>query len=246
MLTTQKRLRLGPQISQKSAWANYSKIKVQLKQKKEGKSWIGGAKYAAKEYISPPSKISGVAFHIFRINMSQAGFEPGVCRVTVFEDCEVTALTTQPLRLDKEAKTVLMRHNKLLFWMPRVCLAEIKDIKLSRGEICLANFIPPVIGASQGCCVFWPANGCSARRLLVKIDFLMLKQLFLSLTEQNKHKIKRKPQFWRKKRLLKQLWQPKLQTFLKWFLVLVSVTDGRTDRQILWHHIRGYADFSFS
>ena len=59
--------------------------------------------------------MSGVTFHIFRINMSQVGFEPVVCGVTVFEDCEVTALTTQPLRLDKEAKTVLMRHNKLLF-----------------------------------------------------------------------------------------------------------------------------------
>ena len=29
-----------------------------------------------------------------------------------------------------------------------------------------------------GCCVFQPANGCSARRLLVKIIFLTLKQLF--------------------------------------------------------------------
>ena len=36
------------------------------------------------------------------------------------------------------------------------------------------------------CCVTRPANGCSANRLQVKIDFLMLKQLFLSLTEQNK------------------------------------------------------------
>ena len=44
-----------------------------------------------------------------------------------------------------------------------------------------------------GCCVFRPVNGCSACRLLVKIDFLMLKQLFPSLTEQNKQKIKGKP-----------------------------------------------------
>ena len=36
------------------------------------------------------------------------------------------------------------------------------------------------------CCVFQPANGCSARHSLVKIDFLTLKQLFLSKTEQNK------------------------------------------------------------
>ena len=36
------------------------------------------------------------------------------------------------------------------------------------------------------CCVFQPANGCSAHRLLVKIDLLTLKQLFPSLTEQNK------------------------------------------------------------
>ena len=28
------------------------------------------------------------------------------------------------------------------------------------------------------CCVFRPANGCSARCLLVEIDFLTLKQLF--------------------------------------------------------------------
>ena len=39
------------------------------------------------------------------------------------------------------------------------------------------------------CCVFRPANRCSARRLLVKIDFLTLKKLFPSLTEQNKQYI---------------------------------------------------------
>ena len=43
------------------------------------------------------------------------------------------------------------------------------------------------------CFVFQPANGCSTRRSLVKIDFLTLKQLFPSLTEQNKQKIKGKP-----------------------------------------------------
>ena len=42
------------------------------------------------------------------------------------------------------------------------------------------------------CCVFQPANGYSARCSLVEIDFLMLKQLFPSLTEQNKQKIKGK------------------------------------------------------
>ena len=31
--------------------------------KKEGKSCIGGAKYAAKKYLPPPSKMSGVTFH---------------------------------------------------------------------------------------------------------------------------------------------------------------------------------------
>ena len=36
------------------------------------------------------------------------------------------------------------------------------------------------------CCVFWPANRCSTHHSLVEIDFLMLKQLFPSLTEQNK------------------------------------------------------------
>ena len=40
------------------------------------------------------------------------------------------------------------------------------------------------------CCVFRPANRCSACRSLVEIDFLMLKQLFPSLMEQNKQKIK--------------------------------------------------------
>ena len=33
--------------------------------------------------------------------MSQAGFKPGVGRVTVIENCKATALTTQPPRLDK-------------------------------------------------------------------------------------------------------------------------------------------------
>ena len=36
-------------------------------------------------------------------------------------------------------------------------------------------------------CVFWPANRCTAHRSLVEIDFLTLKQLFLSLMKQNKH-----------------------------------------------------------
>ena len=30
----------------------------------------------------------------------------------------------------------------------------------------------------NGCCVFRPANGCSARRSLIEINFLTLKQLF--------------------------------------------------------------------
>ena len=37
----------------------------------------------------------------------------------------------------------------------------------------------------QICCVFRPTNGCSVRRLLVEIKFVMLKQLFLLQTEQN-------------------------------------------------------------
>ena len=41
----------------------------------------------------------------------------------------------------------------------------------------------------HNCCVFWPANGCSAGHSLVEIN-LMLKQLFLSLTELNKEKRK--------------------------------------------------------
>ena len=35
---------------------------MQLNKKKEGKRCIGGAKYAAKEYLPPPSKMSGVTF----------------------------------------------------------------------------------------------------------------------------------------------------------------------------------------
>ena len=50
-----------------------------------------------------------------------------------------------------------------------------------RFQLCLTNL-------ADNCCVFRPANGCSARRLLVEIDFLMLKQLFQSLMEQNKQK----------------------------------------------------------
>ena len=32
-------------------------------QEEEGKSCIGGAKYATKEYLPPPSKMSGITFH---------------------------------------------------------------------------------------------------------------------------------------------------------------------------------------
>ena len=38
------------------------------------------------------------------------------------------------------------------------------------------------------CCVFWPANWCSGCHSLVEINFLTLKQLFPSLTEQKKKK----------------------------------------------------------
>ena len=40
------------------------------------------------------------------------------------------------------------------------------------------------------CCVFQPANQCSACSRLVEIKFLMPKQLFLSLTEENIEKRK--------------------------------------------------------
>ena len=36
---------------------------LQLNKKKEGKSCIGGEKYAAKEYLPPPSKMSGITLH---------------------------------------------------------------------------------------------------------------------------------------------------------------------------------------
>ena len=37
---------------------------LQFNKKREGKSCIGGAKDAAKEYLPPPSKMSGVTFHL--------------------------------------------------------------------------------------------------------------------------------------------------------------------------------------
>ena len=40
------------------------------------------------------------------------------------------------------------------------------------------------------CSVFWPANGCSTCRSLVKAKFMMLNQLFQSLTKENKEKRK--------------------------------------------------------
>ena len=40
--------------------------------------------------------------------MSRAGFEPGVGRDTVFIDCDATALTTQPPRLDQLSLKFLM------------------------------------------------------------------------------------------------------------------------------------------
>ena len=45
------------------------------------------------------------------------------------------------------------------------------------------------MGTIYHCCVFRPANRCSACGSLVEIHFLMIKQLFPSLTEQNKQKI---------------------------------------------------------
>ena len=44
-----------------------SSQKVQLNKKREGKSGIGGAKYAAMEYLPPPSKLSGITFHCITI-----------------------------------------------------------------------------------------------------------------------------------------------------------------------------------
>ena len=40
--------------------------------------------------------------------MSRAGLEPGVGGVTVFEDCEATALTTQPPWLEFYNSTLLI------------------------------------------------------------------------------------------------------------------------------------------
>ena len=46
------------------------KKKVQLI-KKEGKSCIEGAKYAAKKYLPPPSKMRGITFHFLKIRVAQ-------------------------------------------------------------------------------------------------------------------------------------------------------------------------------
>ena len=53
--------------------------------------------------------------------------------------------------------------------------------------MCSINHILNVIilEHNKSCCVFPPANKCSARPSLVEINFLMLKQLFPSLIEQN-------------------------------------------------------------
>ena len=42
-----------------------------MKHKKAGKSCIGGAKYAAKEYLPPPLKMSGVTFHFSCFSISR-------------------------------------------------------------------------------------------------------------------------------------------------------------------------------
>ena len=61
-----------------------------------------------------------------------------------------------------------------------------RDLKIHLGfsAICMPFNCPFFHGPQLlMCCAFQPANGCSACRLLVEIDFLMLKQLFPSLTE---------------------------------------------------------------
>ena len=50
----------------------------------------------------------------------------------------------------------------------------------------LENYEKSSFSIMRTCCVFRPANGCSARRLLVKISFLMLKQhIFLHACASN-------------------------------------------------------------
>ena len=58
--------------------------------------------------------------------------------------------------------------------------------------MCSINHILNVIilEHNKSCCVFPPANKCSARPSLVEINFLMLKQLFPSLTKEKKEKRK--------------------------------------------------------
>ena len=58
-----------------------------------------------------------------------------------------------------------------------------------KGIITLLPYPPDQIVYLQ-CCVFQPAIDCSASRSLVKINFLMQKQLFPSLMEENKEKRK--------------------------------------------------------
>ena len=74
----------------------------------------------------------------------------------------------------------------LMTWIINFVFHEMAFIHYVKHNIVISLFY-------RMCCVFRPANGCSAHSLLVEKDFLMLKQLFPSLTEQNKQKIKGKP-----------------------------------------------------
>ena len=79
----------------------------------------------------------------------------------------------------------------MTFWSTCSNCCQIKQDKFRTNF--LSEKAKPDFNQNHDCCVFLPVNGCSARHSLVEIDFLMLKQLFRTLTEQNKQKIKGKP-----------------------------------------------------
>ena len=67
-------------------------------------------------------------------------------------------------------------------------------------------------------CVFWPANRCSACHSLVEINFLTLKQLFPSLTEENKERRKQSCTKTCKKR---GVYQPLSVTLKRWLTLTI-------------------------
>ena len=93
-----------------------------------------------------------------------------------------------------DAATVSIQKQRTEIGMLRSCSLPKLSVTFIMVSLFGKIFFPILsLKLSIICCVFRPANRCSACRLLIEIDFLMLKQLFPSLTKQNKQKIKGKP-----------------------------------------------------